>query len=259
MQSRAAAAATSAAVSASASASAAPPPPPPPPLPSQSESLSQLVRAVPSVSAAPVLGSRQSSQPGGGVTRLASQAPPGVAAAAAAEWRASLAIEDRMGARAKLREAYRRNAASLEELLELAAAAEEELLFSSAHSRLHYFKQVIDFDARLQVKRKQLAGSFGIAAADQRAAPAHAGAAGASVAAGASASHLAAATAPALPLAAPASSSSASSASSSATQSLGRSDDEAETRPGKRGAPPPSDALTGPHPPKRATSRNNGL
>ncbi len=48
------------------------------------------------------------------------------------------------------------------QLLQIVAAVDEELLFSSSQARMEYLKGAIDFDNRLAIKRKQLAGQLSI-------------------------------------------------------------------------------------------------
>jgi hypothetical protein len=43
----------------------------------------------------------------------------------------------------------------------VAVAIGEELAFSSTHSRMGYFKVALDFDGKVRVKKKQLAGNVG--------------------------------------------------------------------------------------------------
>eukprot|EP01083_Nonionella_stella_P041366 112154_1 len=73
-----------------------------------------------------------------------------------ADWRSFVAIEERQSVRTKLRAAYSRQCRTLEEMIEVAAAVGEELLYCSAPSRLDYFKSSIDWENRLQIKKKLL-------------------------------------------------------------------------------------------------------
>jgi hypothetical protein len=81
------------------------------------------------------------------------------------EWRTFLTIEDRQSVREKIRAAYMAHCKSFEELLDACVAIDEELLHISAPSRLDYFKSSFDFDARVQLKRRQLSGRQQTAAA----------------------------------------------------------------------------------------------
>ena len=74
--------------------------------------------------------------------------------------------------RQRLLDSYKKNCRSMEELLDLVAAVDEELLYASAATRLDYFKSAINWDSRLQIKQKQLGGSVGLSAASGNATPA---------------------------------------------------------------------------------------
>ena len=78
---------------------------------------------------------------------------------ATGEWRANVAVEERINIRRKLREAYSKHCPTYEQLLETVVAVDEELLFSCSTNRIDYFKSSIDWDARIQLKRQQLKGS----------------------------------------------------------------------------------------------------
>jgi hypothetical protein len=56
------------------------------------------------------------------------------------EWRSAVAIEERSAARNKIMEAYKKSAPTYEELLLLAGAIDEELIYALADSRIDYFK-----------------------------------------------------------------------------------------------------------------------
>ena len=68
-------------------------------------------------------------------------------------------VEERQSIREKIKESYKRNVSSMEDLLETCAAMEEEFIYLSALSRLEYFKNGIQFDKRIVEKRRQLMGS----------------------------------------------------------------------------------------------------
>lgn len=68
-------------------------------------------------------------------------------------------MEERQSIREKIKEAYRKNTQSFEDLLETCAAMEEEALYMTALSRLDYFKSGIQYDKRIAEKRRQLVGS----------------------------------------------------------------------------------------------------
>lgn len=95
-------------------------------------------------------------------TRQVSRLPAGGAGSTlglSSEWRAGVSVEERIGIRRKLREAYFRHCPSYEALLETVTAVDEELLFACSQSRLDYFKSGIDWDGKIQIKRQQLKGS----------------------------------------------------------------------------------------------------
>ena len=96
---------------------------------------------------------------GGAPLRLARQLSGG-RAAAPAEWRTFMSIEERQSVRTKIRDAYTRHAGgSFEELLDTAVALGEELLYQSAPSRLDYFRSGLEFDACVRQKRAALDGA----------------------------------------------------------------------------------------------------
>jgi hypothetical protein len=72
------------------------------------------------------------------------------------EWRAGVSVEERIGIRRKVREAYFRRCPTYESLLDTVTAVDEELLFACSAARIDYLKAAIDWDARIQVKRQQL-------------------------------------------------------------------------------------------------------
>jgi hypothetical protein len=73
-----------------------------------------------------------------------------------------VAIEERTSIRQRIMEAYKRNCLTLEDMIMVASAIEEELLYASSSTRLDYFKSAINWDSRLQIKQKQLSGAFGM-------------------------------------------------------------------------------------------------
>ncbi|KAG5175525.1 hypothetical protein JKP88DRAFT_351438 [Tribonema minus] len=78
----------------------------------------------------------------------------------ASDWHVWLTIEDRTEIRRKIASAYRDACrADFEQLLETAAAIEEEWLFASAPSRLDYFKTGVQYDKRVTEKIEQLRGA----------------------------------------------------------------------------------------------------
>lgn len=86
---------------------------------------------------------------------------------ALSDWRSFVAIEERTAARKKMRDAYKKTAATYDELLDLVAAIDEELVFGGASGRLEYFKQALDYDGRLAIKRKQLNGHITVGGFDR--------------------------------------------------------------------------------------------
>lgn len=72
------------------------------------------------------------------------------------DWRAGVAVEERINIRRKLREAYFKHCPTYEQLLDTVTAVDEELLFSCSNNRIDYFKSSIDWDSRIQLKRQQL-------------------------------------------------------------------------------------------------------
>jgi hypothetical protein len=83
----------------------------------------------------------------------------------AGEWRASVAVEERINIRRKLREAYFKHCPTYEQLLDVVTAVDEELLFSCSANRIDYFKSSIDWDGRIALKRQQLKNATTTAAA----------------------------------------------------------------------------------------------
>eukprot|EP00455_Lapot_gusevi_P007633 TRINITY_DN13255_c0_g2_i7.p1 TRINITY_DN13255_c0_g2~~TRINITY_DN13255_c0_g2_i7.p1 ORF type:complete len:297 (+),score=42.14 TRINITY_DN13255_c0_g2_i7:84-974(+) len=106
---------------------------------------------------APTLVRSNSSQSLRGASMSPSQPAPSTP-----EWRACVSIEERTAVRNKIREAYEKNCLSYQQLLQTVIAIDEELLFGGSTSRMDYFKSAIDWDSRLQIKRKQLAGNLGV-------------------------------------------------------------------------------------------------
>jgi len=113
-----------------------------------------MAHVPPSISP-PSLGRNLSLNPG--LLRATSTRTP-----ATADWRSFITIEERQGIRAKVSEAYRKHCSSYEDLLNVASAIDEELLFAAAANRMDYFKTAIDFDNRVNIKRKQLSGELGV-------------------------------------------------------------------------------------------------
>lgn len=73
------------------------------------------------------------------------------------DWSRQITLEERQYIRDKIRAAYiKKMENSFEDLLETCAAIEEELIFSSAPSRLDYFKSGVQFERRVAEKRCQL-------------------------------------------------------------------------------------------------------
>jgi len=100
-----------------------------------------------------------SGQTGGAAPLGIARAVSGGRAAAPAlpEWRTVMSSEERLGVRAKIREAYARHCdGSFEDLLETATALGEELLYQSAPGRLDYFRSGLEFDAAVGQKRAQM-------------------------------------------------------------------------------------------------------
>jgi hypothetical protein len=77
-------------------------------------------------------------------------------------WRAYVAIEERSAVREKIRQAYRRNCATYEQLLETVCGIDEEIIYAGSVTRMDYFKSSIDWDNRILIKNKQLRGLVGI-------------------------------------------------------------------------------------------------
>ncbi|GAB5353906.1 hypothetical protein AAMO2058_000074300 [Amorphochlora amoebiformis] len=75
------------------------------------------------------------------------------------DWRINVAIEERTAVREKITSAYHKSCASYEELLRMCVAIEEELIFSGCKSRMEYFKNAVQWNNRLQIKKKQLSGA----------------------------------------------------------------------------------------------------
>lgn len=90
------------------------------------------------------------------ISRLPSTAGGVFAGGAGGDWRANVAVEERITIRRKLREAYFKHCPTYEQLLEVVTAVDEELLFSCSANRLDYFKSSIDWDGRIALKRQQL-------------------------------------------------------------------------------------------------------
>jgi len=76
-----------------------------------------------------------------------------------AEWSKLITADERRYIRDKIKAAYMKKANSFEDLLETCAAIEEELVFSSAPSRLDYFKSGVQFEKRVSEKRCELKNS----------------------------------------------------------------------------------------------------
>jgi hypothetical protein len=73
------------------------------------------------------------------------------------DWSRQISLEERQYIRDKIRAAYlKKMENSFEDLLETCAAIEEELIFSSAPSRLDYFKSGVQFERRVAEKRCQM-------------------------------------------------------------------------------------------------------
>jgi len=79
----------------------------------------------------------------------------------AQSWHSLVSIEERQMVRNQIKEACRKTCPDYQSLLAVVSAIDEELLYSNAITRIDYFKAGIDWDARLTLKRKQLAGQFG--------------------------------------------------------------------------------------------------
>jgi len=77
-------------------------------------------------------------------------------------WRAYVAIEERSAVREKIRQAYRRNCPTYDQLLETVCGIDEELIYAGSVTRIDYFKSSIDWDNRILIKNKQLRGLVGI-------------------------------------------------------------------------------------------------
>jgi len=96
-----------------------------------------------------------------GMIRSTSQ-PRGVSISAPGgsnpDWRSFVAIEERTHVRSQIREAYKKNCLDYNSLLAVVAAIDEELLFCGATARIDYFKTGIDWESKLALKRKLLAG-----------------------------------------------------------------------------------------------------
>ena len=79
----------------------------------------------------------------------------------AADWARCISLEERKYIRDRIRSAYlRKMNNNFEEILETCCAVEEELLFSSALSRLDYFKSGVQFEKRINEKRWQMNNSL---------------------------------------------------------------------------------------------------
>jgi len=77
------------------------------------------------------------------------------------DWRCFITIEERFQVRAQIAQAYRNNCPTYENLLATVASIDEELLFAAASRRMDYFKAGIDFDNRVNIKRRALTGQLG--------------------------------------------------------------------------------------------------
>lgn len=93
---------------------------------------------------------------GGGLRRMPSGGMSGI------DWRSHMAIEERKEGRKRLRESFEKNCPTYDELLAVISAIDEELIFSTANTRMDYFKTVIDWDNRLAIKQNQMQGVVGI-------------------------------------------------------------------------------------------------
>jgi hypothetical protein len=73
------------------------------------------------------------------------------------DWARQITADERRYIRDKIKAAYMKKMAnSFEDLLETCAAIEEELVFSSAPSRLDYFKSGVQFEKRVAEKRCEM-------------------------------------------------------------------------------------------------------
>lgn len=110
------------------------------------------------------------------------------------DWHLFLTIEERQTVRNKIKEAYQQRCPNYEELLEVrksiwkvahawgpchlfsvllvgvqtCVAIEEELLYMFVPSRLDYFKSGMQYDKRVQEKRKQLSGQVQSTSDDEK-------------------------------------------------------------------------------------------
>jgi hypothetical protein len=69
-------------------------------------------------------------------------------------WRAAVKPEERQAIRAKMKAAFQSSCGTFDQLVDTAAALEEELLHVSCVSRLDYFKNGLESDKRVALKRK---------------------------------------------------------------------------------------------------------
>jgi hypothetical protein len=74
------------------------------------------------------------------------------------EWTRQVTVDERLLIRDKIKAAYVKQNLTVEELLDITSAIEEELLFGSAPSRLDYYKSGVQFEKRVsdQVAIKHL-------------------------------------------------------------------------------------------------------
>jgi len=84
------------------------------------------------------------------------------------DWRSFVSIEERTAVRKKLKEAYTKNCASYEDLISVVTAIDEEIVFASSSTRMDYFKTAIEWDNRLAIKKKVLAGHLGVNGLDRK-------------------------------------------------------------------------------------------
>eukprot|EP00743_Colponemidia_sp_Colp-15_P001803 GILK01001968.1.p1 GENE.GILK01001968.1~~GILK01001968.1.p1 ORF type:complete len:207 (+),score=23.10 GILK01001968.1:124-744(+) len=79
------------------------------------------------------------------------------------DWRTFLTIEERTATRLKIKDAYSKTCSSYEDLLDTVVAIEEELLHILSQGRLEYLKAGLEWEGRVQMKRRQLSGQFPLA------------------------------------------------------------------------------------------------
>lgn len=77
------------------------------------------------------------------------------------EWVKQVTLEERCFIKDKIKAAYRKKASTYEDLLDICAAIDEELLFVNAPSRLDYFKSGTQFDRKVTDKAAQMSGIVG--------------------------------------------------------------------------------------------------